>query len=224
MVSPGGASSPSPTGSERNLQSLSDFAMDVVVEVVRDDDLLVLDRLEDVLALGGPVQLEHRALDLRDDAPVESRMHGKGLGRNLLRPGEHHQLLALLRRAGIDASGYPAAGHRLALENRLVDRVVRARVDGLDLVRRHAGLGDEGLYEERAADRVGRRVGDLLAEQLLRRLRTVLLERDQEAGDARGVTRDRHVAEPLAHLDVRQRVAPPDVKAALEDALLELLD
>src|SRR5215510_4111712 len=141
MVFSGGASSPSSTSSERNLKSLSDFTVDVVVEVVRDDDLFVLDRLEDVLALRSPVQLDHRALDLRDDAPVEPWMHGEGLRRNLLRLSEDNQLLALLRWKGIEAPGHSAAGGGLALENRLVDRVVRARVHGLDLVRRDAGLG-----------------------------------------------------------------------------------
>src|SRR4030095_4725966 len=96
MGSSGGASSSSSTHSERNLQSRSDVAMDVVVEVVRYDDLLVLDRLQNVLALGGPVQLEHRPLDLRNDAPVEPRMHCERLGRHFLRPGEHAQLFPLL--------------------------------------------------------------------------------------------------------------------------------
>src|SRR5262245_21109469 len=125
MVSSGGASSPSPTDSERNLQSLSDFAMDIVVEVVRYDDRLVLDRLQNVLALGDPVQLEHRPLDLRNDAPVEPRMHRERLGRHFLRSGEHAQLLTLLRRKGVEAPGHSAAGRRLAFENRLVDRIVR---------------------------------------------------------------------------------------------------
>src|SRR3989442_7631890 len=58
-------------GSEGNLQPLGDFAMDVVVKVVRNDDLLVLNACENVPSFGRPVQLEEGSLDLRDDAPVE---------------------------------------------------------------------------------------------------------------------------------------------------------
>src|SRR5262249_42121331 len=42
--------------------------------------------------------------------------------------------------------------------------------------------------------------------------------------DSRRIPCNRHVAEPLVGLHIRQRVTPPDVVAALEDALLELLD
>src|SRR5213594_801525 len=83
--------------SEGNLQPLGDFAMDVVVKVVRNDDLLVLNACENVPSFGRPVQLEEGPLDLRDDAPVEPGMNGKGLWRDLFSPRENGEFLALRR-------------------------------------------------------------------------------------------------------------------------------
>src|SRR2546422_10554217 len=84
-------------GSEGNLQPLSDIAMDVVVEVVRNDDLLVLNACENVPSFRRPVQLEKRPLDLRDDAPEEPRVNRKGLRSDLLGPRENGEFLAHCR-------------------------------------------------------------------------------------------------------------------------------
>src|SRR5438132_7118012 len=124
--------------SEGNLQPLGDFAMDVVVKVVRNDDLLVLNACENVPSFGRPVQFEEGPLDLRDDAPVEPGMNGKGLWRDLFSPRENGELLAL---GGIECAETPGddtGGHRLAVEHRTERRIVRARVNCLDLIRRRA--------------------------------------------------------------------------------------
>src|SRR5438093_8767956 len=131
--------------SEWNLQSLSDVAVNVVVEIVRYDDVLVLDGAEDVLSFGSPVELEHRPLDLRDDAPVEPRMHRERLGRHFLRPGEHDELLALLRWKSVEAPRNSAAGRRRALDDRAIHLVVGAGVDRRHLVRRYASAGQAAL-------------------------------------------------------------------------------
>src|SRR3989449_6193329 len=128
--------------SEGNLQPLGDFAMDVVVKVVRNDDLLVLNACEYVPSFRRPVQLEEGPLDLRDDAPVEPGMNGKGLWRDLFSPRENGEFLALRRIERIETPGDDAGGHRLAVEDRPERRIVRARVNCLDLVRRHASAGE----------------------------------------------------------------------------------
>src|SRR5438094_8276865 len=92
--------------SEGNLQPLGDFAMDVVVKVVRNDDLLVLNGRQDVLPFWHPVELEERPLDLRDDAPVEPRMNRKGLWRDLLGPPQNDESLALCRIQRVETPGH----------------------------------------------------------------------------------------------------------------------
>src|SRR3989475_7859343 len=96
-----------------------------------------------------PVQLEEGPLDLRDDAPVEPGMNGKGLWRDLFSPRENGEFLALRRIERIETPGDDAGGHRLAVEDRPERRIVRARVNCLDLVRRHASAGEVVLHQER---------------------------------------------------------------------------
>src|SRR2546422_5841224 len=59
--------------SEGNLQPLGDFAMDVVVKVVRNDDLLVLNACEYVPSFRRPVQLEERSEERRVGKECRSR-------------------------------------------------------------------------------------------------------------------------------------------------------
>src|SRR5437667_12805159 len=81
--------------SEGNLQPLGDFAMNVVVKVVRNDDLLILNACENIPSFRRRVQFEQGRLDLRDNAPVEPGMNGKGLWRDLFSPREKVALLTL---------------------------------------------------------------------------------------------------------------------------------
>src|SRR3989475_11473920 len=103
--------------SEGNLQPLGDFTMDVVVKVVRNDDLLVLNGCEDVRSFRRPVEPEERPLDLRDDAPVEPRMNRKGLWSDLLGSRENDEPLTLCRIERVETPGDTARGGRTAFED-----------------------------------------------------------------------------------------------------------